>query len=72
MREHFLYKVADPQAHAALRQALDGRKVLRSFDYALERWPAISRAWQDYQAEYLHELALEWLESNGLDAAPAR
>ncbi|MET1081176.1 MAG: UPF0158 family protein [Pseudomonas sp.] len=72
VREGFLYEVADPLAHAALRQALDGRKALRNFDYALERWPAVRQAWLAYQVEHLHDLALEWLQVNGLDAAPGR
>lgn len=68
MREAFLFTQHDPHAHAALSQALAGRKPLRTFDYALETFPQARQAWLEYQAAQLRDYALEWLHDNGLEA----
>jgi hypothetical protein len=70
MRELFLAGVGDPPAHAALSQALAGRKALRSFHYALEQFPLAQASWQRYHAQTLRQICLEWLLENGLEAAP--
>lgn len=70
LRELFLNGVGDPLAHAALSQALDGRKALRRFHYALEQFPEALASWLRYRAGALRDLALEWLQENGLEAAP--
>ncbi|SDG61433.1 Uncharacterised protein family (UPF0158) [Pseudomonas benzenivorans] len=71
MREAFLFGLHDPHAHTLLSHALAGRKPLRTFDYELERLPPqVRQAWLAYQARQLHELALEWLQEHGLEAAP--
>ena len=72
MAEAFLFSLPDPFAHAALSQALTGRKALRTFLHTLEQWPALQQAWHEHQAAQVHERALEWLEDNGLEAAPGR
>lgn len=72
MAETFLFALPDPFAHTALSQALAGRKALRTFIHSLEQWPALQQAWRDYQAAQVHELALEWLEDNGLEAVARR
>ncbi|MGH8353542.1 MAG: UPF0158 family protein [Pseudomonas sp.] len=69
MREAFLFTQHDPHAHAALSQALAGRKPLRTFGYALESFPQVRQAWLEYQAAQLRDYALEWLQANGLEAA---
>jgi len=68
MREAFLFTQHDPHAHAALSQALAGRKPLRTFGYALETFPQARQAWLEYQAAQLRDYALEWLQANGLEA----
>lgn len=70
LRELFLAGVGDPPVHAALSEALAGRKALRSFHYALEQFPQAQASWQRYQTQTLREQALEWLLENGLEAAP--
>jgi hypothetical protein len=72
MREAFLYGLHDPHAHTLLSHALAGRKPLRTFDYELEKLPQLRQAWLAYQASHLRELALEWLQDNGLEPAPRR
>jgi hypothetical protein len=42
---------------------------LRTFDYELEKLPQLQRSWQAYQARRARELALEWLQANGLEGA---
>lgn len=69
MREAFLFGLRDPHAHTLLRHALSGRRPLRTFDYELEKLPQLQPAWQVYQARQARELALEWLQSNGLEGA---
>jgi hypothetical protein len=69
MREAFLFGLHDPHAHTLLRHALSGRRPLRTFDYELEKLPQLQPAWQAYQARQARELALEWLQANGLEAA---
>jgi hypothetical protein len=69
MRENFLFDLRDPHAHTALRHALEGRKPLRTFGYELERFPEARQAWLGYQSRRLRELALQWLEDNGLERA---
>lgn len=68
LRETFLASVSEPQAHAALAQALAGRKPLRAFSYALEQFPEVHADWLAYQARLLHEHALDWLQDNGLES----
>ena len=72
MAEAFLFGLPAPFAHATLSQALTGRKALRTFVHALEQWPALQQTWHEYQAAQVHELALEWLEDNGLEAVVRR
>ncbi|MES2817764.1 MAG: UPF0158 family protein [Pseudomonadota bacterium] len=72
MAEAFLFSLHDPCAHAALSQALVGRKPLRSFLNALELWPALQQAWLAHQDQQIQELALDWLEDNGLEAVVRR
>jgi hypothetical protein len=67
MREAFLFGLHDPHAHVLLSHALAGRKPLRTFDYELEKLPQLQRSWQTYQTQQARELALEWLQANGLE-----
>ena len=69
MRAAFLFGLHDPHAHTLLSHALSGRRPLRTFDYELEKLPQLQDSWQAYQAQQAHELALEWLHANGLEAA---
>ena len=69
LREMFLASVDDLLAHAALSQALAGRRALRSFHYALEQFPSACASWASYQSRVLQEIALDWLQENGLEAA---
>ncbi|WPC05542.1 UPF0158 family protein [Pseudomonas benzenivorans] len=67
LREAFLDGLHDPQAHSLLSHALAGRKPLRTFDYQLEALPRVRQAWLAFQAQQVRELALEWLQDNGLE-----
>ena len=67
MRESFLLTQNDPNAHAVLSDALQGRKPLRTFDFKLEDFPEVRQAWLDYQTAHLHECAIAWLQDNGLE-----
>jgi hypothetical protein len=67
MREAFLFTQHDPNAHAVLSAALQGRKPLRTFDFKLEDFPEVRQAWLDYQAVQLREYAITWLQENGLE-----
>ncbi|MBS7662346.1 hypothetical protein I0D00_10400 [Pseudomonas lalucatii] len=67
LREAFLFGLHDPHAHTLLSHALAGRKPLRSFDYQLEALPRVRQAWLAFQAQQVRELALEWLQDNGLE-----
>lgn len=67
MREAFLFTQHDPIAHAVLSSALNGRKPLRTFDFKLEDFPAVSEAWLDYQTVQLREYAITWLRENDLE-----
>lgn len=67
MREAFLFTQHDPNAHAVLSHALQGRKPLRTFDFKLEDFPAVRQAWLDYQTAQLREYAMTWLHENGLE-----
>lgn len=67
MREAFLLTQRDPNAHAVLSDALQGRKPLRTFDFKLEDFPDVRQAWLEYQTAQLHEHAMTWLEENGLE-----
>src|SRR5699024_8929949 len=67
MREAFLFTQHDPNAHAVLSGALQGRKPLRTFDFKLEDFPEVRQAWLDYQTVQLREYAITWLHENGLD-----
>jgi len=69
MRAAFLFGLHDPHAHTLLRHALSGRRPLRTFDYELEKLPQLQDSWQAFQARQARERALEWLDSNGLEAA---
>lgn len=69
MRAAFLFSLPDPHTHTLLSHALSGRRALRTFDYELEKLPQLQRTWQAYQAQQIRELALEWLQANGLEAA---
>lgn len=67
MREAFLFTQHDPNAHAVLSDALQGRKPLRTFDFKLEDFPEVRQAWLDYQAVQLREYAITWLHENDLE-----
>lgn len=67
MREAFLLTQHDPNAHAVLSDALQGRKPLRTFDFKLEDFPDVRQAWLDYQTVQLREYAINWLQENGLE-----
>ncbi|UTW09578.1 UPF0158 family protein [Pseudomonas benzenivorans] len=67
LREAFLFGLHDPHAHTLLSHALAGRKPLRTFDYQLENLPRAREAWLAFQAQQVRELALEWLQDNGLE-----
>ncbi len=69
MREAFLFTQHDPNAHAVLANALQGRKPLRTFDFKLEDFPDVRQAWLDYQAVQLREYAITWLHENGLESS---
>lgn len=69
MREAFLFTLNDPNAHALLSSALQGRKPLRKFDFKLEDFPQARQAWLDYQTVQLREYAITWLQENGLEAS---
>ncbi len=69
MREAFLFTLDDPNAHALLSNALQGRKPLRNFDFKLEDFPEARQAWLDYQTVQLREYAITWLHENGLEAS---
>ena len=47
--------------------ALESRKPLRSFHNALKQFPDVQSAWQAFEAQRLHELALDWLAKNELE-----
>lgn len=72
MREDFLFGQDDPYAHKVLSHALAGRRPLRTFDYELEKFPAVREAWRAFQEEQLREYAMEWLQENGLEPAGSR
>ncbi|WP_437882525.1 UPF0158 family protein [Pseudomonas sp. LRF_L74] len=67
MRTDFLYSLDDPHAHRVLSHALDGRRPLKTFDYQLERFPSAHAAWKAHASLYLRELALGWLQEQGIE-----
>ncbi|WP_252271730.1 UPF0158 family protein [Pseudomonas subflava] len=68
MRE-FLAEVIHPHAYAELEEALEGRRAARTFVHVLMQYPALLEAWQQFEAERLRELALDWLEEHELQPA---
>lgn len=67
LMEDFLCEVVDPNAYAALAAAMAERRQHRAFLNALNQFPAVRCAWQDYEQERLRELVLDWLADNQLE-----
>ncbi|WP_137973502.1 UPF0158 family protein [Pseudomonas sp. F(2018)] len=71
LMQDFLPEVSQPDAYTALEAALASRKPQRSFHNALNQFPDAHKDWRLYEAERLHELALDWLAENELEPRSA-
>lgn len=68
MMERFAGSLEPGAARSALDEALRRRRPFRSFKDALAGFPGIREAWFKYEEQQLHQEAMEWLESEGIDA----
>jgi len=66
LMEEFLASVRHPHAYHQLSHALAGRKPVRAFRHVLAEYPELERAWAEFEAARLRELAIAWLADNDL------
>ena len=71
LREAFLHQLRHPHAQPLLRAALESRRPIRTFDYELELFPSVRKAWQAFALSRLKEEVLVLLDEAGLEALPA-
>ena len=68
MMERFTDSLEPGPARRALDEALQRRRPFRSFKDALASFPDIREAWFKYEERQLHQEAMDWLQSEGIDA----
>lgn len=68
MMERFTASLEPGAARNTLGEALCRRRPFRSFKDALAAFPGVREAWFRYEEQYLHQEAVDWLASEGIDA----
>jgi len=65
--ERFTGSLEPGAARNALAEALRRRRPFRSFKDALSGFPDVREAWFKFEERELHQEAVDWLESEGID-----
>jgi hypothetical protein len=66
--EDFARSLDDDRIRERLFDALDRRRPFRAFKDALEAFPEVRERWFEFEEESLRRYALEWLQSEGIEA----
>ncbi len=66
--ERFAETVHDVEISELLDVALEGKGAFRRFKDVVHRWPDVANAWHEFHDEAMLAMAVEWLESAGIEA----
>jgi hypothetical protein len=63
--ERFCYSITDPDISNKLSYQIKGSGAFKRFKDAI-RWHGVENDWYQFRDQALEEIALEWLEKNGI------